>query len=310
MKRQSQNQAFTIIELVVVVAVIAILATILVMSYTAITNNVQVTTLKADLTRSASNLAKEKAESGSFPADLAAASEFLEASDGVSFEYSYDNTNKTFCMTGHSKDISYFVLSGNVEATEGGCAGHGRNGLLAITNLVKNPKGVGSSAQYYSSGWFYGLCSANTTDTPGVSWGGKTNWHRLAWNGSGCSTMRISLDPSDLQDGKTYRVSALVGNSTGSPASFTMDFSDEGGTSFTIPAGTSERVSFAASRSTYTSVYSFIDLNVTTSGSGGVLVSDVMATEGDEIYAYADGGSDGWVWNGVPNASTSSGPQL
>lgn len=39
-------------------------------------------------------------------------------------------------------------------------------------------------------------------------------------------------------------------------------------------------------------------------------MDQVMETHGSSPYVYADGNSPGWIWNGAPNASTSTGPAL
>jgi hypothetical protein len=44
------------------------------------------------------------------------------------------------------------------------------------------------------------------------------------------------------------------------------------------------------------------------SGAGDVWYDDIMITEGTTSYAYADGNSANWVWNGSMNLSTSTGP--
>lgn len=39
-------------------------------------------------------------------------------------------------------------------------------------------------------------------------------------------------------------------------------------------------------------------------------VDDIYVSYGAEINSYADGNSPGWIWNGTPNNSTSTGPSL
>ena len=43
-------------------------------------------------------------------------------------------------------------------------------------------------------------------------------------------------------------------------------------------------------------------------GTGPVYYDSLMLTEGTTRYDYADGDMDGWIWNGTPNESSSTGP--
>ncbi len=171
-----------------------------------------------------------------------------------------------------------------------------------ITNIVLNPKGLGST-----TGWFSPIVSSVSTTT-NVTWNGKTDWYRYTWDGTGASTVRLNVNQSDLVGGQTYTASMLVGNSGASTVAWTNDFCDQNVTNFTLAAGQQTRVYFSASRSTYDSIYRFLDFNLSTSGATSLLVSDVMITAGTNQYQYGDGNTNIWVWNGGAYASTSKGP--
>ena len=51
-------------------------------------------------------------------------------------------------------------------------------------------------------------------------------------------------------------------------------------------------------------------LNVSSNYIGTLGVDGVIATKTATPANYADGSSPNWVWNGTPNASTSTGPPL
>lgn len=133
--KQRNEHAFTIIELIVVVVVIAIIATISVVSYTAITNNAQITTLKADLQTASSQLKKYKADTSAFPASLSLVE--TEPSDGVTFEYTYNSSGKVYCLTAaRSSGVAYHISDG-AEPTEGPCLGHTGN----VASKIDCPSG-------------------------------------------------------------------------------------------------------------------------------------------------------------------------
>lgn len=287
--------------------VIGILAAITVMSYGAITNNAKQKGVEADAMSMASILTKYRADHGAYPSDLSVIT--ANAQFKSTYQYTYDAMAHTYCLTAGATGVSAYIASGSSATTKGACPGHGINGEAPIENLAKNPRGIGASAQYASSGWFDTICGTNAVDVSGISWNSKTNWHRMYWTGSGCNTMRMNLDLSDLQNGMTYTVSALAGNNGASVTTFTMDLADQGQTSYSLNPGEMRRVSFSASRSVYDTTYRFLDINPIVAGNG-VLINEVMITQGTANYNFADGSSTNWVWNGTANSSTSTGPAL
>lgn len=78
----------------------------------------------------------------------------------------------------------------------------------------------------------------------------------------------------------------------------------------TVPTGVWTRVSGTYTVPTgATSYYMDIGWEASTASSGSTLrVDSVMVTSGNALYAYDDGSSPGWSWDGTPNNSTSFGP--
>lgn len=109
--RQELRRGFTIVELLIVVVVIAILATITIVSYNGITNSAKEATLKSDLSTAAKKLNVEKIESGSFPSSTPS-----YISDGLA----YSGGGNAFCVSGEVNSKSFRITeSGNVQ--EGEC---------------------------------------------------------------------------------------------------------------------------------------------------------------------------------------------
>lgn len=122
--RAKYNQGFTIVEVAVAVAVIAILVGLVTFSFNAAIDSARVSTLKADLIESSSSLRKEKADNGSYPQNQAQAIEFLSGSDGVEFSYDGDYTVRgtaAYCLEGAIEDIVYHITPDRTEPVEGGC---------------------------------------------------------------------------------------------------------------------------------------------------------------------------------------------
>lgn len=305
-KPKNQPSGFTIVELIVVIIVIAILVTITAIAYSSVTNMAKQKGVETDARAMASALTKYKTENGTYPTNLSDMTSQPQTTS--TFQYTYTASTRSYCLTASITGFSMYMVSGNSTVTKGACPGHGLNGNPPITNIAKNPIGSGSSSQYATSGWFSTICGTDAVDTAGISWNSQTNWHRMAWSGSGCNTLRMNFDLSNLQNGATYTISALVGNDGSSSTSFTMDLADQNQTTFTLNPGDMRTINFSASRSTYDSTYRFLDINPGTGN--GVLINKVMVTQGTTVYNYADGSSPNWVWNGTAYASTSTGPAL
>lgn len=304
-QKNNLRQAFTVVELIIVVSVIGILVTLSVVAYNGIRNKAAETALLSDLDNAISILEHDLSATGAYPVTVALAdgSKGLPTDSGTTYQYTVNNSaaQPTFCLTATNTNISYYISSSVTVPGKGGCPGHGVDGAVPITNIVLNPRGVGST-----SGWFVPLSSVYVTATPGVTWNGRSDWWRYAWNGTNYSTTRLLVSLQDLVNGQTYTASLLLGNSGTSPISGTVDFCDQGLLAFTLQPGESRRVYFSASRSTYDNTFRFLDINPG-AGSAGILVTDVMITEGTTQHNYADGSTPTWVWNGTPYSSTSTG---
>lgn len=292
---------FTIVELLIVIVVIAILAAISIVAYRGIQERARASQASSALAQAKKKLELYKVDASTtpYPTTGNLASAGITDSD-VSYQYTSDGS--AYCLTATVGSTSYKVT--NTSAPEsGGCAGHGQGGVPPITNLSLNPKGVGSS------GWFNKLGSA-MSDTPNVSWGARTDWHRLVRNSSSNNTFRMTVNLSDLINGQAYTASVVVANPGSASYSFSIDFCDLGSVGVTLAPGETRRINTTASRGTYDSVYRFFDLALTTDTADGLLVTDAMITQGSTLYAYADGSTPNWIWNGAANAATSTGPPL
>lgn len=302
------HQGFTIVELLIVIVVIAILAAISIAAYNGVQERARASNVSTALSQAAKKLSLYQVDNpDQYPAatgtngtgNLAP----LGIVDGASVTYQYSSTATTYCLTATNGTTSYKISNANTKPSTGGCAGHGVGGVAAITNIVPNPRGLSAT----SNGWFRPLVGTDMTVASNVTWNSRSDWNRLAFNGTGNSTARLRLPLASLTNGSTYTISVLLGNNTASSATTTLDFCDLGYTPVTLSPGETRRVTFSTSRATYDSTYSFVDMTAPT---GGILATDAMVTQGTNTYAYADGSTQDWIWNGTANNSTSTGPPL
>lgn len=116
---------FSILEIIVVVVVIGILASLSVVSYSLITQNSRMTTLSADLSRAAGKLKAVKANTGGYPTTEAAAAAYLEATnEDAVLQYAYDSVTGNFCITGTIQTESVYITPSATEAQSGRCDAH------------------------------------------------------------------------------------------------------------------------------------------------------------------------------------------
>lgn len=188
MRSRTGRLGFTIVELLVVIVVIGILATITVISYTGVTNKATVASLTSDLGNAAKQLKLYYVDHGVYPASLNADSCPLDSSGVVDNRYcikissgntynayrSSDATNNpVFCLVVNSGDKEYYV-TGSSNPANGKCV----NSCLDILNSGNstgdglywiNPAGVSLQVTCDMTndggGWTLAL-TTNTTMTP------------------------------------------------------------------------------------------------------------------------------------------------
>ncbi len=316
-KAKNNSQAFTIVELLIIVAVIGILAAITVVSYRSVTENSNKQAVKTDIVSVASNLTKYKAENGKYPASLADVS---GGSLDSTFEYNYSASTDTYCLIGSKKGYSTYVKSGNSAPKEGTCT---LPTGPQITNRAVDPNatatanfsaGTGGSLQRRTDGGYNGSTyirrTATTANSTGITLSSSVSSH------------------IPVEQGKTYSFSVWVRSNKPTPQYLYVGWlnSSLAGTGV-ISSGGGQTVGTNWTLLTYTVVapagdvgfsstpaYASISVRPGTSfmASSPWVVGDyqdidgIMATEGPDTYDFMDGTFPGCSWQGTANASATN----
>jgi|GEM_PF-1180319 len=140
---------FTIVELLIVVVVIAILASITIVSYNGVTKQARAAVMKSDL-RSAADIILMDAVSGTLPATLSEANggSGLTASAGAEFRYrpAGVGSSSDFCLAVVGNDASFQAINGGT--VEDGSCYNVALGATAPSALLVD--GVTTTNPYYS----------------------------------------------------------------------------------------------------------------------------------------------------------------
>jgi len=124
--RSSGTQpGFTIVELLIVVVVIAILATITIVSYNGIITRAHQSKLISEVASAGLLMSTEQSASGIYPLSRTAVNNGKGLNNDADVSYSFYSSQTTFCITGTSSHVGvnkYYVSEKNLSPLEGSCA--------------------------------------------------------------------------------------------------------------------------------------------------------------------------------------------
>lgn len=156
-----QAKGFTIVELLVVIVVLAIIATVTVVAFNGAQDRARKSVLATELGNISKQLKNDQIINGSYPATLAAANSGagVKTSNGTTLRYSVNNASnpQTFCVTATDGKFSYMITHQGT-AGEGGCV---NVALGASSPAALITDGVTTSNPYYGMG--AGLSSVTVT---------------------------------------------------------------------------------------------------------------------------------------------------
>lgn len=196
---KTNKSGFTIVELLIVIIVIGILASLILVAYSNVTNQAKNTTLQADLTQANKqlNIDKERGGGSTYPASLAAANSGngIVASSGNTSAYFTNTALTTYCLNENNGSTTYYVSSTSQKPATGTCAsaGYGTAGWWQLDGNATDSSGNGLN----------GTISGPTTTT-GAD-GSANGAYSFAAN-----TNLISLPASSLINTPVFTYSAWI----------------------------------------------------------------------------------------------------
>lgn len=176
-RKSVRSPGFTIVELLIVIVVIAILATIVVVAYRGIQDRAREATVKSDLSQAAKQLAIDKTLTGSFPLSTAAANEGKGLSSSEGTTYQYTATGTTYCLSATNGNKSYHVTNSG-STVEGICSGHYAGGSAPSCDSGFIP--VPGNSQFGTSDFCVAKYEAKNSGGTAVSQAAGTPWVNIS----------------------------------------------------------------------------------------------------------------------------------
>jgi prepilin-type N-terminal cleavage/methylation domain-containing protein len=139
MQYKNKQNAFTIVELLIVIVVIGILAAITIVAFNGVNQRAAVAGLQSELKSSGVSLESYKViNNDTYPATLAAAG--ISDSDAVTYEYTYTPETNEYCITAYSVnfDVSTYYIDNTSSGVplEGTCPGHTSGSVIVSTKQI------------------------------------------------------------------------------------------------------------------------------------------------------------------------------
>ncbi len=309
---RTSTSAFTIVELLIVIVVIAILAAITIVAYNGIQDRAKASAASQALSNALKKIKYWQVEQDSTlaPSSLAAAG--ISDTGGVSYQYTQDLAG-TYCITATVGNKSYFVTGTNSTPVANGCAGHGVGGTPAITNLVTNPSFEnGTTANWALNAAYTSFSVASATAPHGTRY---LNVSRTAVGDSYASFTSSTVPPAN----SPYTISFWIWADSATTLDNTLLFrtANSGACCVNIATVSSQPVTTTPTKvvmsgNTSANPTSGLQMILRTSSTIGqnIHYDGFMITSGSSTYNYADGSSASWAWNGTANNATSTGPPL
>ena len=306
--RNTSNSGFTIVELLIVIVVIAVLAAITIVAFNGVQQRARASSASAGVSQANKKLALYLAEFGQYPADLATVG--VNGTSQLTFQYTFSNTAnpKTFCVTATAGNVSYKITQ-DTTPVSGGCAGHGQGGNAAITNLSTNPSFESSAASNVLGN------ITRTNPTVGDAHSGTRVTRQTRNDTANSGIWWDAANP--ITENTAYTVCLQARGTDTASRTIRIEWINAAGNAQVSNTALQTIASMPSSWTQYcgtaTAPVGAGRLRLTLYASGGTVgtyfdVDSVMITEGTTQYNFADGNTTDWVWNGTPNASTSTGP--
>ena len=308
----AKQKAFTIVELLIVIVVIAILAAITIVAYTGIQDRARTAALQSAASQAGKKIAAYAVTNAEmYPDSLSQ----VGLSDTADITYTYIVNNglspKAYCISATSTQdsrFSYAFTSSSGSTLEGWC----------VRNLAADPNGAGSTGNLESIG--NNQASNTTSIATDQSRFGTTSFKRSV-TGTGQIYGGIRVDDPLIESTDSIRWSFWVYSTRAgliSPWIQTLRIAagsnwgtggDAAG-NHPVEANTWTKVTSRASPTEQVALNKAGGYNLQVVSGDSVWFDGSMVTLTNEEYEFADGSYLGWVWEGQPNNSTSFGPAI
>ncbi len=320
MQWAKHKNGFTIVELLIVIVIIAILAAITIVAYNGIQERAKTASAQSATTQAVKKiLAYAVQNNDQYPDSLAQAG--ITNTAGLQ----YSGGGSSYCVTGTAQNVSFFQGNTTSKATQGACQGHGANGAEPISNLITNPS-LETNGTNWVARWFGTGGSGTTQRVAAAAYCGDIGY-RKTWQVTGSSQdLGFTVRADNLTAGQSYTFSVYVRSSLATGHRAWITWYDAASTNIGGGYSSSTEVAVSADTwrrltSTSTAPANAVKADLTfgpypSAGSpnytaGATLDADcAMLNRGSQLYTYADGSSDNWVWSNTAHASTSTGSPL
>jgi prepilin-type N-terminal cleavage/methylation domain-containing protein len=141
--KRPHNKGFTIVELLIVIVVIGILATITIVAFNGIQTRARTATILSDLNGSVKTLELANVTGGAYPATLLAAN--LRFSSGTSYSYNYNTGNNVYCLSATNGTTTYSVTTSSTAPQIGDCTTAGLVGWWKLNGNANDSSTGGNN---------------------------------------------------------------------------------------------------------------------------------------------------------------------
>lgn len=315
-----KQSAFTIVELLIVIVVIAILAAISIVAYNGIQSRARASAVSSALTQSAKKIALWQIDNPNIAPDCDKFKELTNSSgisctgEGVktgdiTYQYTPNATTAgAYCITA-TVGITSYNITGATSPNRDGCSGHGVGGAQAITNYVLNP---GFESSSIAGGGNIGPSGGNTSiQAVNPHTGSRFFRQNFTQASVGWGQFTESVPVGQYTASAWIRSNKAVSYTPYLQGSSSRANSTNSGTvTLAVNAWTQITFNFNVTTAGTVQIGGYVSNNSTWTNSDYVDLDSVIMTSGTTTYTYADGNSPNWVWNGTANNATSTGPAL